>query len=117
MIDPLYKVGVDLASGKDETVMTIIKEEQIDAILSAAYAFGKALSEKATELHKSAYAFGEAMATLIPGSTNPDGWKATLDRAVKKLARRERYLRRYRRRGERMKCRKTRFHKARHKRF
>lgn len=110
-------VGVDIASGKDETAITIISEEKIDAVLSAAYAFGKALSEKARELSKAAYAFCEAMATMIPSSINPDGWNNTFERAVKKLARRERYLRRYRQRGLRMKSRKTRFYKARHKRF
>lgn len=94
-----------------------MEKEQIDEILSAGYALGKALTERAGDLHKVAYAFGEAMATLIPSSVNPDGWNKTLERAVKKLARRERYLRRYRQRGLRMKSRKTRFHKARHKRF
>lgn len=120
-------IGIDPAPGKDETAITFITEEkskedllietQVSDVLMAAYVLGQSMSEAANDIHKALYRFGEIFSRLVNKNNDPHGWNKTLERTVKKLARRERYLRRYKQRGLRMKSQKTRFHKASHKRF
>ena len=78
-------------------------EIDIDAILAAGRAFGEAINKLAGSLHKAAASLGEAFSKILPVTDDPHGWHKTWERQIKKLERRERYLRRYRQRGLRMK--------------
>jgi hypothetical protein len=88
-----------------------MNEQEIEAIIKAAQAFNSELTrvarEVGKELHKAAAILGNAFACILPKDQNPFGWDQSWERVVKKLVRRERYLRRYRQRGMRMKKRKT----------
>lgn len=96
-----------------------MNKQEIDTIMNAAKEFGAAMGEvmsiTAQQIYNAVESFGKELAVLL--DPNILFLDKSWERRIKKLIRRKRYLRRYRQRGERMKSGKTRFHKARHKRF
>ncbi len=83
----------------------IYTDEQIEAVIKAANDFGIAMNNIAQDISKFAAALVESFARILPMTNDPHGWNKTWERTIKKLARRERYLRRYKQRGLRMKKR------------
>jgi len=83
------------------------KEIYIEEAIKAANDLGELLKIEShkvmKQIYQSAAAFGVALGGILPPTNDPHGWNETWERQVKKLTRRERYLRRYKRRGQLLK--------------